>query len=415
MKNNAQHSETHNRPVGLSILISLLILLVSGPAANAETAQTHSVVEGNTAFAFDLYARLSAKQGNLFFSPYSISACLGMTYAGARGDTETQMGRVLHFTPGDARLHSSFGELQRELNGEDGMNGIQLEIANALWTQKGEPFLPAFLSIATADYEANVKQADFVRNAEGMRGEINSWVAQQTKGKIFAILPPGSLDDLTRLVLANAIYFKGAWATPFKEAETSPQPFHISMGNQADVPFMRQVNSVKCVGTAELRAVSLPYVGNVLSMVILLPRQIDGLGELEKQLTPALLDGLFAVMKPQRLRIELPKFKVESETKLNDTLAEMGMPDAFNLRKADFSGINGRRRDLFISGVFHKAWVEVSEEGTEAAAATVVAMPMGARPAPPVIFRADHPFIFLIRDNHSGSVLFMGRLGNPAM
>jgi serpin B len=399
-----------------SILTYVLISCCVGLAASAEAAQTKSLVEGDTAFALELYARLSGTPGNLFFSPYSISTCLAMTYAGARGDTETQMGQVLHISKGRRPMHSSFGILQRQLNEAQKQKGIQLDIANALWTQKGEPFLPAFLKIANDDYQANVNQADFKTSAGAVTREINRWVAQKTKDKIQDILPPGSVDDLTQLVLANAIYFRGSWASRFEKAATSAQPFHLSENGQAEVPLMYHVADASYVENNELQAVELAYSGDELSMVILLPRQIDALGQMERQLSPAFLARLLAQMKKQNVEVFLPKFKLESGFNLNDTLAKMGMPDAFIRPKADFSGLNGTKGDLCISGVFHKAWAEVNEEGTEAAAATGVAVAargLTERLRPPPVFRADHPFIFLIRDTRSGSLLFVGRLADP--
>jgi serpin B len=396
-------------------LSTSLFIFGIGLAASVQASDTKSLVEGNTAFALDLYARLSGAPGNLFFSPYSISTCLAMTYAGARGDTETQMARVLHFSKGDARLHSSFGELQRQLDDAAKQKGIQLDIANALWAQKGEPFLPAFLKIAKNDYQANVNQADFKTSADAVRREINRWVAQKTRDKIQDILSPGSLDDLTRLVLANAIYFKGTWASRFEKGATSPQLFHLSENSQVVRPLMHQVADASYIETNDLQAVELPYSGDELSMIILLPRQIDALGQLEQQLSPAFLDSLLAQMKKQKVEIFLPRFKLESDFKLKDTLAKMGMPDAFVPPKADFSNIDGTN-DLYISGVFHKAWAEITEEGTEAAAATIVVVEgrgIAKRPPPPPVFRADHPFIFLIRDTRSGSLLFVGRLADP--
>jgi serpin B len=399
---------------------SLLISFGIGLAASVQASDTKSLVEGNTAFALDLYARLSGAPGNLFFSPYSISTCLAMTYAGARGDTETQMGRVLHFSKGEARLHSSFGELQQQLNDAANQKGIQLDIANALWAQKGHHFLPAFMKIAKNDYQANVNQADFKTSdasADAVRREINRWVAQKTRDKIHDILSPGSLDDLTRLVLANAIYFKGIWASPFKTRATSTQPFHLSMFRKIDVRLMRQTDDFKYTENKDFQAVELSYSGDELSMVVLLPRQFDALGQLENQLSPPFLARLLAQMKRQEVEIFLPRFKLESSFELNDMLAKMGMPDAFVWPKADFSGINGNRHDLYISGVFHKAWVEVNEEGTEAAAVTgggMMAASLEERPPPPPVFRADHPFVFLIRDTRSGSLLFAGRLADPS-
>jgi serpin B len=258
-------------------------------------------------------------------------------------------------------------------------------------------------------------QADFKTGADTAREEINQWVAQRTKDKIRDILPPGSLDKATRLVLANAIYFKGTWAKQFEKAGTSSQPFHLTTTSQVDVPLMHHLDEVKYLENSDIQAVELPYSGGELSMVILLPRQIEGCGNLENRLTPVLLQAFLSQMKKQEVEIFVPKFKLESSFKLDDTLAKMGMADAFVPQTADFSGMDGAR-NLFISAVFHKAWGEVNEEGTEAAAATVVVTNGSApkRPPPPPVFRADHPFIFFIRDTRSRSLLFLGRLADPS-
>ncbi|HKS35838.1 MAG TPA: serpin family protein, partial [Verrucomicrobiae bacterium] len=256
---------------------------------------------------------------------------------------------------------------------------------------------------------------DFITEAEAAQGEINRWVAQKTKDKIRNILPPGSLTDLTRLVLANAVYFKGAWAKPYDKAETSSQPFHVSTARRTDVPLMHHFDNVGYMEDADLQAAELPYKGGILSMVIVLPRQADACGHLESRLTPALLSRSLSQMKQQKVEIFLPRFKLESSFILNDSLARMGMPDAFG-RKSDFSGMDGTRV-LYISSVFHKAWGEVNEEGTEAAAATAAVVAARAEmkpPPPPPVFRADHPFVFFIRDTRSGSILFLGRLTDPS-
>jgi serpin B len=382
-------------------------------AGHAQPAQARSLVEGNTAFALELYAQLKSTPGNLFFSPYSISTCLAMTYAGARGDTESQMARVFHFAKDQAQLHSSFGALQRELREASNQKGIELNIANALRAQSGHPFLPDFLNVARTQYEANVNQADFKTESAAATQKINQWVAEKTKDKIQNILPPGTLDASTRLVLANAIYFKGAWTRPFDKAQTTSQPFHLSAGKQVDVPLMHHEDDVKYTENAEFQAVELPYGSNQLSMVVLLPRQVDGCSQLESRLNPDLLSKTIADLRKRKVDIFLPRFKLESRFELNDPLSKLGMQDAFG-SKADFSGMDGTRL-LYISAVLHKAWGEVNEEGTEAAAATVVGMRAlsAAIPAPPPVFRADHPFIFLIRDTRSGSVLFLGRLAEP--
>lgn len=370
--------------------------------------------EANTAFALDLYGQLKSTPGNLFFSPYSISTCLTMTYAGARGDTEKQMRQVLHLESDQRTVHSVVGELQRQLEKASEQEGIELNVANSLWAQRKYPFLPAFLDIAKANYQANVNQADFVTESEKARDEINRWVAQKTKDKIQNILPSGSLTDLTRLVLANAVYFKGAWANPFDKGGTANQPFHLSGKGNRNVPLMHHVDTVRYMENGEFQAVELPYHGGELSMVVLLPRRIDGCGEMEAGLTPALISGSLGQMKQQRVEIFLPRFKLEYGIDLKNALANLGMADAFGPR-SDFSGMDGSKW-LYISGVYHKAWGEVNEEGTEAAAATAVAVAARAvskPPPPPPIFRADHPFVFFIRDTRSGCMLFLGRLAEP--
>ena len=379
-----------------------------------QSAQTQPVVQGNTAFALDLYGQFKASPGNLFFSPYSISTALAMTYAGARGNTEKQMAQVLHFDGEQGEISSAFGELQRQLSEASKGQGIELNIANALWAQKGHPFLPAFLDTAGSGYQANVNQVDFTTAAESAREEINRWVAKETKDKIPDILPPGSLDGMTRLVLANAIYFKGTWLKQFEKAKTVTQPFHVSADREVQAPLMTHVDEVGYMEEPDFQAVELPYIGGELAMLVILPRKSDGCGSLESKLSPELLSRSLSLMKKQRVEIFLPRFKLESGFNLNDTLARMGMADAFG-NKADFSGMDGSRR-LCISAVFHKAWGEVNEEGTEAAAATAVGMALTAyrpTPQPPPVFRADHPFIFFIRDTRSGSILFMGRLAQP--
>ncbi len=387
--------------------------LAFGALPGGWAADTQGLVKGNTTFALDLYKQLKATPGNLFFSPYSISMCLGMAYAGARGDTEKQMADVLHF-PKDARVHAAFRELQEVLSEAGREKGIELSIANGLWAQKEYPFLPEFLNVARNDYAANIQQVDFKTEAEAARNEINRWVEDKTKGKIQNLLPSGSLDALTRLVLANAVYFKGTWTKRFEKEQTATQPFHVSAATQVSVPLMHHFDEVKYTENAELQAVELPYSKGELAMVILLPRQVEGCGKLEGPLSPEVLARTLGALNRQRVEIFLPRFKLESRFQLKPPLAEMGMVNAFT-PKADFSGIDGSR-GLNISEVFHKAWGLVNEEGTEAAAATGTVMTLSAaRPSrPPVVFRADHPFVFFIRDTRSGSILFLGRLSDPS-
>jgi serpin B len=403
----------------LAIILLLSFPIGSPPSARSDPLQ--SLVASNTDFGLNLYGQLATKAGNVFFSPYSISTCLAMTYAGASGDTEEQMAQALGFGTDQQQFSLLFGELQRDLEAIQEQNAIELKIANALWTQDGYPFAPTFLEIARGQYHASVNQADFTTGAAAATEAINGWVAQETHDKIQNILPPGSLNQLTRLVLANAIYFKGVWAVSFEKTNTSIQPFYLSNTSQVGAPLMHQPvvdhYMVNYMETSEFQAVELPYGSNQLSMVILLPWQVDGCGQLEQQLSAAFLSGVLSQLRETKVEIFLPRFTVESFFALNEPLAEMGMPAAFTPGVADFSGIDGMT-DLFISSVFHKAWGQVNEAGTEAAAATVVAVTTvasGPGPKdPPPVFRADHPFIFFIRDAQSGSLLFLGRLADPS-
>jgi serpin B len=382
----------------------------------AARAQLQSVVPGNTAFALNLYQQLATDPGNLFFSPYSISTCLAMTYAGARGHTEAQMSQVLGFGTNQQAFAALFGDLQSELEANQETNVLELNIANALWTQEGFPFLPAFLDTATTQYQANINQANFITNAPAVTQSINNWVAQETQNKIQNILPAGSINGSTRLVLANAIYFLGTWTYSFEKTNTTTQPFFLSSTNEEEVPLMHQpVSSTmyKYMATTNFQAIALPYGSNQDAMLILLPTQVDGYQQLEQQLSPAFLSGVLTQMTMTPVEIFLPRFTLASYFNLSGTLAEMGMPDAFTPGVADFSGMDGMD-DLYISFVYHKAWGEVNEAGTQAAAATVTGLSAdvgGLLPAP--VFRADHPFIFFIYDTQSGSLLFMGRLVDP--
>ncbi|HVV73961.1 MAG TPA: serpin family protein, partial [Verrucomicrobiae bacterium] len=327
---------------------------------------------------------------------------------------------------------SLFGQLQAGLKAEQETNRIELNIANALWIQEGFPIIPAFLNTATEQYQASVGQADFITDADVVRQNINDWVAQQTKNKIQNILSPGSITPDIRLVLANAIYFLGKWTVSFQETNTAVQPFFLSRTSMVEAPLMHQPLLIASNGQAfpfnymqsypaspgppsnnDFQALELPYGSNQLSMLILLPSEMDGLELLEQQLSADFLSNLLARMAPAPVEIFLPRFTLESSFNLGHTLESMGMPDAFDPWLADFSGIDGRT-DLYVDFVVHKAWGEIKESGTEAAAATVIGAATSATPPPHAVFRADHPFLFLIRDTRTGSILFMGRLTNPS-
>ena len=391
-----------------------------------ENTDKKYVVKGNNEFAFDLYAKLRGKDGNLFFSPYSISTALGMTYCGARGQTEMQMAGVLHFPiiakPGTelsstlipARPHfaSVFGKIIKDLNSRGEKGGYELRVANALWGQKGYEFLEEFLKLIESNFDGQLNQVDFIRATEGARKTINRWVEKKTNNKIKNLIQPGVLDSMTRLVLTNAIYFKGNWARQFKKDQTKEAPFTLADGKKVEAAMMNQTAEFGYMETESFQGLELPYVDDELSMIIFLPKEHDGLDEFEKTLTIENLSKWLSKLYKREVIVSIPKFKMTSQFSLASVLKSMGMIDAFS-SNADFSGINGRR-DLSISAVIHKAYVDVNEEGTEAAAATAVTIKLTSiGPSRTPVFKADHPFLFLIRDNHSGSILFIGRVMNP--
>ena len=385
----------------------------TGAPSEARSAAA-TVAQDVNLFAVDLYARLgSTEKGNLFFSPQSISTALAMTYVGARGETAQEMARTMHFSLSQDRLPAGYAELMHALRG-GGTQSYRLSIANRLWGQRGMSFLDAFVAVTRREFGAELGLVDFATNAEGARGEINAWVAMETEQKIRDLIPAGVLGPDTRLVLANAIYFRGDWARQFEKSATHEQPFHVSGGTTVAVPLMF---AKMTVGFGErpdvgLKVVELPYKGDDLSMLVLLPDAPDGLAEMEAQLTAESLRQWTTGLARRDVLVYLPRFSMESGFGLGSTLAAMGMPLAFSDR-ADFSGMNGTR-DLSISAVLHKARVDVDEQGTEAAAATGVAVGVRAvRPEEPPTFRADHPFVFFIRHNPTGAILFLGRLTNP--
>jgi serpin B len=374
------------------------------PKINPDTAL---VAKGNSAFALDLYANLCKQEGNLFLSPYSISNALAMTYAGARGKTAEQMASTLRFGIESQRLHATFADLISHLKTK---RKAQLTVANSLWGQKDYGFLPDFLNLTKASYGAGLTELDFEKATEESRKTINAWVERETKDKIKDLIPAGVLEPDTRLVLTNAIYFKAAWASPFSDKATKQEDFQVSATKKVKVAMMHQNDSMRFHDGGTFSAVEVPYEDYEMSMLIFLPKKVDGLADLEKSLTSANLEAWQKKMNIHSVQLALPKFKITAEFSLKKTLSELGMPLAFS-KMADFSGMTSREK-LYIDAVLHKAFVDVHEKGTEAAAATAVIMRPTSAP-PPATFRADHPFVFLIRDNRTGSVLFMGRVNNP--
>ncbi|MHB1120652.1 MAG: serpin family protein [Bellilinea sp.] len=368
----------------------------------------------NIAFALDLYQQLRSQDGNLFYSPFSISLALAMTYAGAQGDTESQMASAMHFDLPQEDLHPAFNALNTTLNGrvgEEGQPGFKLNIANALWGQQGFAFSPEFLDLLAVNYGAGMQAVDYAQS-EAARKTINDWVEDQTEGKIKDLIPANALNALTRLVLTNAIYFNAAWLNPFDEKATTEESFDLLDGSEVKVPMMRQTESFGYIKAEDYQAVELFYEGRQLSMVILLPDE-EQFADFEQSLDAAQLQSTLDQLAVQRLDLSMPKFKIESSFGLAATLAAMGMPDAFDVNKADFTGMTGKP-DLHITDVVHKAFVNVDEEGTEAAAATGVIMGLKSMPTgEPIRVEVDHPFLFLIRDAETGAVLFMGRVVQP--
>lgn len=397
---------------GLLSVLAFIGLTYGMPAEATNCQDAKIVVEGNKAFAFDLYEKLKEVEGNLFFSPYSISTALAMTYAGARGNTEKQMGTALHFTLDQKRFHPAFAYLEAQLKAVQKKGDIELNIANALWAQEDYVFLKKFLDLIQNNYGTVLNHVDFKKTCEAARKKINAWVEHKTKDKIKNLIKPGILNAATRLVLTNAIYFKGRWKFQFKESRTKETPFWLSINKSIEVPMMTQKRQFGYMESDSLQILELPYIGDDLAMIVLLPRKIDGLTQLEADLSVESLNMWIDHLRKREVSVFLPKFKMTSQFRLGETLASMGMPDAFG-ENADFSGIDGTK-DLFISAVIHKAFVDVNAEGTEAAAATAAVISLTSAPStPPPTFRADHPFIFLIRDNRSGSILFLGRIVNP--
>ena len=390
-----------------------VIAAITSQALASERTEMNPLVEGNTAFALQLYGKLRPTEGNLALSPYSISSALAMTYAGARGDTARQMEQTLHFDQNKTGLHELFGRLDAALQAAQGSN--ELRIANSLWPQAKYPFREEFLNLLKRNYGATVTPLNYEREAEPARVTINHWVDDRTRHKIAELIGPGVLNALTRMVLVNAIYFKGTWATPFPESSTRPDKFCARPDTTLTVPFMHKRGQFSYGENDQVQLLSLPYIGRQLQMIVLLPRNRDGIGPLESSLTPASLVSWTSGMRQQQVDVALPKFKMSSGFSLAQALQALGLKDAFDPGRADFSGMDGRAHWLYLSAVLHKAYIEVNEKGTEAAAATaVVFAPTAARiKEPPREFRADHPFLFLIRDSTTGSILFTGRVMKP--
>ena len=424
------------KKIFLSLLVLLLVLPLAvscaQPAAAGEiksdkqriTSPTVTpsneelLVEGNSAFALDLYRALKEDDGNLFYSPFSISMALAMTYAGARGETAQEMADTLHFLLSQENLHPAFNWLDAELakrgEGAQGKDeeGFRLNVVNAIWGQKDYKFLANFLDVLAENYGAGLRTLDFVKEPEKSRVTINDWVSEQTEGRIEDLIPQGVIDAMTRLVLTNAIYFNAAWEHPFSEDITVDGTFNLLDGKQVTVPMMNQSESFGYTEGNGYQAVELKYDGGELSMLILLP-EAGNFEAFENNLDAQRVTDIIKNLQTSSVELTMPKFEFDSEFSLKNTLIKMGMPIAFS-NGADFSGMTGNA-DLYIDEVIHKAFVSVDEKGTEAAAATAVIMKLTAMPIQPAKVTIDRPFIFLIRDIETGSILFAGRVMDPSI
>lgn len=392
-------------------------VLITTGTAGAIPGGVSAVATANNQFALDFYAELGSETRNIFFSPHSISTALAMTGEGARGQTAREIWSVLHLPADDQQRRSAMQAMVQLLNQPDAQ--YQLHTANALWAQKDYRLLEQYVNTVAQYYGGKVTALDFVAATEASRQTINHWVAAQTNERIKDLIPPGVLCPLTRLVLTNAIYFKGDWLKPFEEDQTREEYFQISASEQVKVPLMSATGwgtKFNYTETETVQVLEMLYAGEDLSMLVLLPKQ--DLATWEQTLTLDKLNNLKSELRKQRVDVWLPKFTFDSQYTLNDHLKRLGMPTAFiapdsnNPPGADFSGISGAR-DLYIHAVVHKAFVNVDEKGTEAAAATGVVVGVTAVELAVPVFRADRPFIFLIQERASGSILFMGRVANP--
>lgn len=380
----------------------------------SEEESVNTIAQGNNRFALELYGEIKEKEkGNIFYSPFSISSALAMTYAGSKGRTEKEMAAVLHFEPNSTEFHQAFGEYLACLSA-NAKDNIEFEIANRLWAEKTFKFRKEFIELVNASYGAGVENVDFVNDFENARIMINDWVALKTKERIKDLIPKGVLDANTRLVLVNAIYFKGDWQSAFDVKHTKVSTFYVEKGKDVEAQFMHQTGHFNYEVSSNCSMIRLPYKGDKQSMIVALPTSIDKLEATEDEIKSKDFKGL---LKGSKSLVELtfPKFKMTMPLMLSKYLIELGMKDAFNVG-ADFSKMDSLNR-LNISEVIHKAFIEVDEKGTEAAAATAVVMSVTTTASSPVripiVFKADHPFLYYIVDNETGAILFMGRMVQP--
>ena len=370
------------------------------------------VIEANNRFAINLYSQYKSEEGNIFFSPFSISTAMAMVYEGAEGKTAKEIKSVFGFPKYDNSRRNQYSNLLSEINKKD--KEYALKTANALWAEQDFNFLDKYLTTVEEYYEGKTTNLDFKNEGEASRLIINNWVEDKTNDKIKDLLPEGVIDSLTRLVLTNAIYFKAEWLKQFDADKTRDMNFRVNPDKSIKVPMMQRTDRKSIFNytqNEDLQILEMPYAGEDLSMLILLPFD-DDIEVLENSFTIEKLTEWKKSLRKRRVKIYIPKFKFETKYFLNETLSDLGMPTAFT-NLADFSGMTGKK-DLRIDKVIHQAFIEVNEEGTEAAAATGIGVGMKTSMPPPTpIFKADHPFIFIIQQKETGNILFMGRINNP--
>ena len=376
-----------------------------------EPEDLYATIDSNNKLAIELYKEINIRNKNTFYSPYSMSTALAMVYEGSKGNTAKELENVFGYQTNSTSRHESFSYLYKKLNNQKGDSKIST--ANALWIQKDYPLLSEYRNAVKTFFGGESEQLDFANQTENSRTSINIWVENNTQQKIKDLLPRGSIKNNTRFVLTNAIYFNGKWETQFDKELTKDRNFTTEMGTIVSVPMMFQESKQKYAEVDNIQILQLPYTNNDLAMTILLPRKGE-MAQLEKSLTTDAIAKWQNQLREQKINIYIPKFKTESSYDMITPLMELGVKDLFD-SKADLSGINGRN-DLFVSGIFHKAYIDVYEEGTEAAAATAVVGSLKSSIQPsPVEFIADHPFIFMIQDTSNGSILFMGKIADPKL
>lgn len=390
-----------------------LFAVLCGTTIHADSSEyVEELVQANDTFAFNLYSSCSDVKGNFIVSPLSISMALGMTSAGASGITLEQMRETMSVAQNEETFHEAFRELRSSIGSSLRGSKVVLNLCNSVWVQKNSDVMPGFTECLLNNYGSQLREADFVNDSSSAIKEVNAWVKKQTQGRIENMLGSDQVSTEAAFILVNTIFFKGKWHSKFKRRATRSEPFFVTSGQQVMIPMMWQTGSFNYFSNAEVSLLELPYIRGRFSMVIFLPNKSDGLSDLEKNMDLEKVNSWLKARRKKEVQVYLPRFSFRSNCSLKDGLSKMGMPDAFHNGKADFSRISSRQT-LFLASVLHCAGVEADEDGTTAWAATTVSGNFeGASPA--MLFKANHPFVFMITENTTGSVLFLGRVSDPS-